>query len=91
MSLLLHNLLHGTGMPTGALQDMSSGGCSCCCMLSVPPNLRGNMLDHNHLVHVSIAPLSSANAVQMDMRVMGPTGGFDEGADAEQWQHWGKQ
>ena len=26
--------------------------------------------------------------VQMDMHVMAPSGGFDEGADAAQWQHW---
>lgn len=25
---------------------------------------------------------------QMDMHVMAPSGGFDEGADAAQWQHW---
>lgn len=27
-------------------------------------------------------------AVQMDMHVMSPSNGFDEGADAAQWQHW---
>lgn len=26
--------------------------------------------------------------LQMDMHVMAPSGGFDEGADAAQWQHW---
>lgn len=25
---------------------------------------------------------------QMDMHVMSPSNGFDEGADAAQWQHW---
>ncbi len=27
-------------------------------------------------------------ALQMDMHVMTPSNGFDEGVDAAQWQHW---